>query len=72
MHENNDYREYFADVVFNRKNDGSGKHFDNSQKLSPSMVADLIVHKRNAENNLLAIEMKRWNNYDKRKADRER
>lgn len=72
MHESNLYIDYFADVEYNRKNDGSGKHYDNSQKVSPAMVADLIVHKRNADNNLLAVEMKRWNNYDKRKADRER
>ena len=72
MHENNDYREYFADVEYNRKNDGSGKHYDNSQKVSPAMVADLIVHKRNAENNLLAVEMKRWSNPKKREQDRER
>lgn len=36
------------------------------------MISDLIVHKRDAENNLLAVEMKRWNNYNKRKADRDR
>lgn len=72
MHEKHDYRDYFADVEYNRKNDGSGKHYDNKKKISPKMVADLIVHKRNAENNLLAVEMKRWNNYEKRKADRDR
>ena len=72
MHESNQYKAYFADVEYNRKNDGSGKHYDNNQKVSPTMVADLIVHKRDADNNLLAVEMKRWNNYDKRKTDRHR
>lgn len=72
MHGNNNYSGYFADVEYNRMNDGSMKHYDNSQKVSPDMVADLILHKRNAERNMLAVEMKRWNNYNKRKDDRER
>jgi len=72
MHRNNNYSGYFADVEYNRMNDGSMKHYDNSQKVSPDMVADLILHKRNAERNMLAVEMKRWNNYNKRKDDRER
>ena len=67
-----DYREYFADVEYNRKNDGTGKWYENKQKVARPMVSDLIVHKRDNESNLLAIEMKRWNNYDKRVADRER
>ena len=29
MHENTDYMDYFADVEYNRKNDGLVKHFDN-------------------------------------------
>lgn len=72
MHENNEYRGYFADVEYNRKNDSSGKHYDNNQNVSATMVADLIVHKRNAENNLLAVETKRWGNPKKREQDRER
>lgn len=72
MHENNDYRGYFADVEYNRKNDGTIKHSEGYKKVSLPMVSDLIVHKRNTENNLLAVEMKRWNNYDKRKTDRHR
>lgn len=32
MHENNDYREYFADVEYNRKNDGTIKHSEGSKK----------------------------------------
>ena len=72
MHENNYYRDYFADVEYNRKNDGTGKHYDNNQKVSLTMVADLIVHKRNAEDNLLALETKRWDNYNKREEDRRR
>ena len=72
MHENNDFRGYFADVEYNRKNDGTIKHSEGYKKVSLPMVSDLIVHKRNTENNLLAVEMKRWNNYDKRKTDRHR
>ena len=48
------------------------KYSEGYQKVSRPMVSDLIVHKRNADNNLLAVEMKRWNNYDKRKEDRDR
>jgi len=72
MHELVDYREYFADVEYNRKNDGTGKCCENKQNVARPMVSDLIVHQRNSESNLMAIEMKRWNNYDKRDADRER
>lgn len=72
MHESNQYKDYYADVEYNRKNDGTIKHSEGDKKVSLPMVSDLIVHKRNADNNLLAVEMKRWNNYDKRKADRER
>ena len=72
MHEINQYKDYFADVEYNRKNDGSGKHYDNNQKVSLPMVSDLIVHKRDWHPNLLAVEMKRWNNPKKRGQDRER
>ena len=72
MHELVDYREYFADVECNRKNDGTGKCCENKQKVARPMVSDLIVHQRNSKSNLMAIEMKRWNNYDKRDDDRER
>lgn len=72
MHKNDYFKDYFADVEYNRKNDGTIKHSEGYKKVSLPMVSDLIVHKRNADNNLLAVEMKRWNNYDKRKADRKR
>ena len=73
MHEFVDCREYFADVEYNRKNDGTGKYGENKQKVARPMVSDLIVHRRSEdESNLMAIEMKRWNNYDKRDSDRER
>lgn len=72
IHESNQYKDYFADVEYNRKNDGTIKHSEGYKKVSLPMVSDLIVHKRDSENNLLAVEMKRWNNYDKRKADRDR
>ena len=72
MHEKDNFRDYFADVEYNRKNDGTIKHSEGYKKVSLLMVSDLIVHKRNADNNLLAVEMKRWNNYDKRKEDRDR
>ena len=70
MDRSNDFNGYFADVEYNRKNDGTIKHSEGYKKVSLLMVSDLIVHKRNAENNLLAIEMKRWNNYDKRGKDK--
>lgn len=70
MHENDNFRDYFADVEYNRKNDGTIKHSEGYKKVSLLMVSDLIVHKRNADNNLLAVEMKRWNNPKKREHDR--
>ena len=72
MRESNQYKDYFADVEYNRMNDGSGKHYDNNQIVSSKMVADLIVHKRDWHPNLLAIEMKRCNNPKKREQDKER
>ena len=72
MCEMNYYKDYYADVEYNRKNDGTGKNWESHQKVPHPMVSDIIVHKRNAEPNLMAIEMKRWDNYDKRKEDRER
>ena len=72
MDRSNHFKGYFADVEYNRKNDGTIKHSEGYKKVSLTMVSDLIVHKRNADNNLLAVEMKRWNNYDKRKVDRDR
>ena len=70
MHEKDNFRDYFADVEYNRKNDGTIKHSEGYKKVSLLMVSDLIVHKRNADNNLLAVEMKRWNNPKKREHDR--
>ena len=70
MHESDNFRDFFADVEYNRKNDGTIKHSEGNMKVSLPMVSDLIVHKRNAVNNMLAIEMKRWNNYDKREKDK--
>ena len=72
MRENDNYNDYFADVEYNRKNDGTTKCYENKLKVSRRMISDLIVHKRNDEPNLLAVEMKRWDNHDKRKEDRER
>ena len=72
LRENDSYNDYFADVEYNRKNDGTTKYYENKLKVSCRMVSDLIVHKRNDEPNLLAVEMKRWDNYDKRKEDRVR
>jgi len=72
MHRSNLYKDYFADVEYNRKNDGTNKHSEGYKKVSLPMVADLIVHKRDWYPNLLAVEMKRWNNHKKREQDRER
>ena len=71
MREREEYNGYYADVEYNRKNDGGEKCYKGNTK-PISMVSDLIIHKRNYENNLLAVEMKRWNNYDKRKDDKAR
>ncbi len=46
MHESDNFQEYFADVEYNRKNDGSIKHCEGYKKVSLPMVSDLVVHKR--------------------------
>ena len=68
MREKQEFIGYYADVEYNRRNDGGGKCSEGDTK-PIRMVSDLIIHRRDENRNLLAVEMKRWKNYDKRKDD---
>lgn len=63
---------YFADVEYNRMADGSQKQYENRLHRPQRMISDLLIQSRGVRRNLLAIEMKRNQNYDKRREDRER
>ncbi len=66
------FENYYADVEYNRMGNGELKRYENSEHLPQYMVADLLIHSRGEPRNLLAVEMKRKNNYVKRNKDRER
>lgn len=68
MREKQEFIGYYADVEYNRRNDGGEKCSEGDTK-PIRMVSDLIIHRRDENRNLLAVEMKRWKNYDKRKDD---
>lgn len=71
---NNDrlFQCYYADVEYNRMNNGNTKHYEDSERRPREMVSDLVIHNRGPRQNYLAVEMKRKGNYQKRKNDRER
>lgn len=66
--ENNrdDFVDYYADVEYDRMDDGNRKYHENAKKLPQVMVSDLLIHGRKSWlPNLLAVEMKkRGNNID--------
>ena len=66
------FSRYYADVEYDKMNDGNQKHYENSQHQATRMVSDLLIHSRGVPDNLLAVEMKRKKSYDKRRKDRER
>lgn len=63
---------YYADVEYNRMNNGNLKHYEDSERRPRSMVSDLLIHNRGPRLNYLAVEMKHKDNYQKRQNDRER
>lgn len=72
QHSNSLFTRYYADVEYNRMGNGDPKQYENSKHRPQYMVSDLLIQSRGVERNLLAIEMKRKDNYNKRKEDRDR
>lgn len=56
------FQGYYADVEYNRMNNGSLKRYEDSKHLPRYMVSDLLIHSRDARPNYLAVEMKRKGN----------
>ena len=66
------FREYFADVEYNRMGNGDLKHYENSAHRPVYMVSDLLIQKRGYGRNLLAVEMKRKGNHRHVEEDKNR
>lgn len=64
------FRNYYADVEYNRMGNGELKMYENNEKLPRYMVSDLLIQSRGYERNYLAVEMKRKGNYRNAKEDR--
>lgn len=63
---------YYADVEYDKMNGGNLKYYENAQHRPKRMISDLLIHSRGVPRNYLAVEMKRKENYIKRREDRER
>lgn len=72
QHDDSLFIGYYADVEYNRMGNGDLKPYENSMHRPQYMVSDLLIQSRGYERNLLAVEMKRKDNYNKRKEDRDR
>lgn len=66
------FREYFADVEYNRMGNGDLKHYENSAHRPVYMVSDLLIQTRGYGRNYLAVEMKRKGNRKNVDEDKER
>lgn len=66
------FKEYFADVEYNRMGNGDLKHYENCVQRPIYMVSDLLIQKRGYGRNLLAVEMKRKGNHRHVVEDKER
>ena len=66
------FRNYYADVEYNRMGNGELKMYENTEKLPQYMVSDLLIQSRGYERNYLAVETKRKGNSRNAKEDRER
>lgn len=65
------FRNYYADVEYNRMGNGDLKQYENSEHRPKYMVSDLLIQSRGYERNYLAVEMKRKGNYRNANDDRE-
>ncbi len=72
VHDTCIFADYFADVEYNRMNNGDLKTFENNERKPQYMVSDLIVHNRTPSPNYLAVEMKRVGNRKNVHTDKER
>jgi len=66
------FRGYYADVEYDKLGDGSVKQYGFLHDRPKRMISDLLIQSRGEPRNLLAVEMKRKKNYDKRGDDRKR
>ena len=66
------FSRYFADIEYDKMNNGDLKQYETPLHRPKRMISDLLIHSRGALRNLLAVEMKRKDNYNKRREDRER
>lgn len=66
------FKEYYADVEYNRMGDGSLKQYENNLHRPQYMVSDLLIQKRGFGRNLMAVEMKRKGNHKKENEDKDR
>lgn len=67
-----EFRKYYADVEYNRMNNGDVKHYENSKKVRLKMVSDLLIQSRSIKPNYLALELKKKKNKDERDENRDR
>lgn len=66
------FKNYYADVEYNRMGNGDLKMYENSEKELKYMVCDLLIQSRGEEPNYLAVEMKRTINNSNVKEDMDR
>ena len=73
------YPNYYVDCDFNsakvgENNDVAGKPVQNTDGTWTNRFPDIIVHKRNflQDNDYFCFEIKKWNNYDKKGAEKDR
>ena len=66
------FKNYYADVEYNRMGNGDLKMYENSEKELKYMVFDLLIQSRGEEPNYLAVEMKRTINNSNVKEDMDR
>lgn len=72
VHDNKLFLNYYADVEYNRLNNGNLKHYEDSEHHQRYMVSDLLIHSRDERQNYLAIEMKKEGNHKNSEKDKER
>ena len=71
-HRSGFFNGYYADVEYDKMNNGDLKQYETPSHRPKRMISDLLIHSRGVPRNLLALEMKQKKNYNKRREDRER
>lgn len=73
MREKGIFPNYYVDVEYNRQGKGELKQvYDEVAKVPIKMVSDLLIQSRGIARNLLAVEMKKYNNHQSVKSDHNR